>query len=61
MVLHDTLWPGRYCTHALLVHEEGALAGPAQEVLTRGNLERIYGCGLEEIGHGGDRYFFPHV
>ena len=62
MVLHDALWPGRFCTHALLVHEEGnALAGPAGEVLTRGNLERLYGCSLDEIAHGEGRYFVPNV
>jgi iron complex transport system ATP-binding protein len=62
MVLHDALWPGRFCTHALLIHDAGdALAGPAREVLTRGNLERLYGCSLDEIAHGEGRYFVPNV
>lgn len=62
MVLHDALWPGRFCTHALLIHDTGeALAGPAPEVLTRGNLERLYGCSLDEIAHGEGRYFVPNV
>ena len=62
MVLHDALWPGRFCTHALLMHDEGdALAGPVREVLTRGNLERLYGCALEELVHGEGRYFMPNV
>ena len=62
MVLHDALWPGRFCTHALLIHDEGdALAGPAGKVLTRGNLERLYGCSLDEIAHGEGRYFVPNV
>lgn len=62
MVLHDALWPGRFCTHALLIHDEGdALAGQAGEVLTRGNLERLYGCRLDELAHGEGRYFVPNV
>lgn len=62
MVLHDALWPGRFCTHALLLHEEGdVLGGPAREVLTRRHLERLYGCGLDEMTHGEGRYFVPNV
>lgn len=62
MVLHDALWPGRFCTHALLVHDGGdAVAGPARHVLTRDNLERLYGCGLHEFGMDGGRHFVPHV
>lgn len=61
MVLHDTLWPGRFCTHALLVHDGGALAGPAQDVLTRTRLEQLYGCSLEEFGRDRGRHFVPHV
>lgn len=62
MVLHDALWPGRFCTHALLMHDDGnALAGAAREVLTRGNLERLYGCSLAEIEHDEGRYFVPNV
>jgi iron complex transport system ATP-binding protein len=62
MVLHDALWPGRFCSHALLLHDDGnALAGPARDVLTRANLERLYGCGLEELTHAEGRYFVPNV
>jgi iron complex transport system ATP-binding protein len=62
MVLHDALWPGRFCTHALLIHDDGnALAGPASEALTRSNLERLYGCRLEELAHEEGRYFVPNV
>jgi iron complex transport system ATP-binding protein len=62
MVLHDALWPGRFCTHALLIHDDGnALGGPAPEVLTRGNLERLYGCRLEELAYEEGRYFVPNV
>ncbi len=62
MVLHDALWPARFCTHALLIYDDGrALAGPGREVLTRDNLERLYGCGLAELAQGEGRYFMPNV
>lgn len=62
MVLHDALWPGRYCTHALLMYEGGeTLAGRAREVLNRANLERLYGCRLTELAQGEGSYFVPHV
>lgn len=62
MVLHDTLWPGRFCTHALLIHDDGtARAGAASKVLTRGSLEQLYGCRLQEFAQGAGRYFLPEV
>ena len=62
MVLHDTLWPGRFCSHVLLMHGDGtARAGPAREVLDRAVLERLYGCPLREFAQGADRYFLPDV
>lgn len=62
MVLHDALWPGRACSHALLILDGGdTLAGSAREVLTRENLERLYGCPLQEFTQSEGRYFVPHV
>lgn len=62
MVLHDTLWPGQFCTHALLIHDDGTVrAGAAAEVLDRGSLERLYGCRLQEFVQGAGRYFLPVV
>ncbi len=62
MVLHDTLWPGRFCTHALLLHDDGTVrAGAASEVLDRDSLERLYGCRLQEFDRGTGRYFLPDV
>lgn len=62
MVLHDALWPGRTCSHALLIFDGGeTLTGPARAVLTRQNLERLYGCALLKFAHDTDRYFVPHV
>lgn len=62
MVLHDTLWPGRFCTHALLIHDDGTVrAGAAAEVLDRASLEQLYGCRLQEFAQGAGRYFLPGV
>lgn len=62
MVLHEPLWIGRSCTHALIFSGDGsAIAGPAGEVLTRERLERAYGCALSEIVHGEGRSFVPAV
>ena len=48
MVLHDSLWAGRYCDSALLLFEGGRVVmGAAPEVLRRDNLEALYGCSLE--------------
>lgn len=44
MVLHEPWWAQRYCTHALLLFEDGhALGGAAEVVLTPENLEKLYG------------------
>jgi iron complex transport system ATP-binding protein len=62
MVLHDALWPGRYCTHALLMYDGGELVcGTAREVLTRANLERLYATPLAEVSYDGGSCFVPHV
>lgn len=62
MVLHEPLWIGRSCTHALVFTGDGrAEAGPAQTMLTRERLERAYGCRLREIAHGDGRCFVPDV
>ena len=62
MVLHEPLWIGRCCTHALILTGDGtAHAGPAHEVLTRERLEHAYGCRLREVGHGDGRSFVPDV
>ncbi len=62
MVLHEPLWIGRCCTHALILNGDGsAAAGPAAEILTRERLEHAYGCRLREVGHGDGRSFVPDV
>jgi iron complex transport system ATP-binding protein len=44
MVLHDPVLARRHCDHAVLLYEaETPLTGPAEQVLTPDNLERLYG------------------
>lgn len=60
MVLHDVLWPARYCTHALLLDGQGgARAGAAGEVLTQANLEALFDCALSSAGDKPEAGFVP--
>jgi iron complex transport system ATP-binding protein len=62
MVMHEPLWIGRSCTHALVLTGDGsAVAGRAEVVLTRDRLERAYGCRLTEVPHGDGRSFVPDI
>ena len=62
MVLHDVLWPARVCTHALLLDGVGgARAGVAHEVLTRENLETLFGCALLPAGDKPQAGFVPAI
>jgi iron complex transport system ATP-binding protein len=60
MVLHETLWAGRYCDHILMLYDEGrVLAGSAAELMTLKNLEELYQCRLREIETEVGSYFLP--
>lgn len=62
MVLHEPLWIGRACTHALIFGGDGnAEGGPAEALVTRERLEHAYGCRLREVAHGAGRCFVPDV
>lgn len=62
MVLHDALWAARACSHVLLLDGAGyASSGPTSELLTRGALERLYGCPLREFVDGTARYLVPEI
>jgi iron complex transport system ATP-binding protein len=59
-VLHDPYLASRAGTHALLLFAEGAHEqGPLGEVLTRANLERLYGLSLHEVRAGDNAVFLP--
>jgi iron complex transport system ATP-binding protein len=50
MVLHDPARARRFCDHALLLFEGGAtVQGPADALLRRSTLERLYRCEVEGI------------
>jgi iron complex transport system ATP-binding protein len=60
LVLHDALWPVRVCTHALLLDGRGgAQKGTARELLTRANLETLFGCSLDTAGAHSGAGFVP--
>ena len=62
MVLHEPLWIARSCTHALVLMGDGAaLAGPADELLTRERLEQAYGLKLREVADSEGRSFMPQL
>lgn len=60
LVLHDVLWPVRFCTHALLLDGAGgARAGAASDMLTQKNLESLFGCALQPAGDKPQAGFVP--
>lgn len=59
-VLHDPGFAVRFCDHALLLFGAGQwLAGPSREIITGGNLSRLYGYPLRELNDGATRWFVP--
>jgi iron complex transport system ATP-binding protein len=60
MVLHETLWAGRFCDRVLMLYDDGEVqSGPAADLLTRSNLERLYGCALRELRTEHGPYYVP--
>ncbi|MGE5027860.1 MAG: ABC transporter ATP-binding protein [Betaproteobacteria bacterium] len=60
MVLHETLWAGRYCDHILMLYDEGRiLGGRSADLMTLKNLEELYQCALREIETEAGGYFLP--
>jgi iron complex transport system ATP-binding protein len=50
MVLHDLGWAKRFCDHILMIFDEGhIIAGTAEDLLNRENLEALYQCSMEEF------------
>jgi len=52
-VTHDVTIAARYATHVALLHAGTISAGPRHEILTPGNLERIYGARAEVADSSG--------
>lgn len=60
MSLHDINQAVRFCSHALLLMGEGkTLLGKVSEVLTRENLQALYGVKLVTHAVAQGQYFFP--
>jgi iron complex transport system ATP-binding protein len=50
MAMHEPLWTMRYCTHALLLFENGEYeAGGAAGLLTVDKLQKLYACDREAL------------
>lgn len=60
MVLHDIFWAGHFCSHALLIHEEGRIScGESASMITAHNLKSLYQCGFRQIETSDGNYFLP--
>jgi iron complex transport system ATP-binding protein len=60
MSLHDINHAVRFCSHALLIMGEGrTLQGKASDVLTKENLQTLYGVKLNTHSFEQGHYFFP--
>ncbi|TCV85883.1 ABC transporter ATP-binding protein [Sulfurirhabdus autotrophica] len=61
MVLHDTLWASRYCDNVLLLYENGnALSGAAKDLLSKDNLEELYGCKMQALIIDKEVHYVPY-
>ncbi len=62
MALHDVNLAAHYCTHLLLLMGDGeCLQGPADELLNKDNLHRLYGHPLVQLQHEGRKIFIPQT
>ena len=60
MVLHDVNLAARYCDFLLLLFGEGeTLQGPARELLTEVNLQRLYNHPLRRVQTDVGDFFYP--
>lgn len=60
VVLHDVNLAVRFCSHALLLYGVGAVEyGPAGEVLTPENLQRLYGHPVIGATTEHGRFYYP--
>ena len=60
IAMHEVNLAARYCGHILMLFGDGGwLAGPAAELLTRQNLERLYQCHVEPVQTPSGTRFLP--
>lgn len=60
LVLHEPGLAARYCTHALLLFDDGTTRqGASDEVVSEASLSELYGYPLREVGKGEQRWFMP--
>lgn len=60
MTLHDVNLAQRYCSHALLLTDDGCVQhGPCSEILTEKSLSELYHYTIKRISQDGRDYFFP--
>jgi len=60
IALHDVNLAARYCSHILMLFGDGDWqAGPADELLSQENLERLYQCPVESVQTASGKRFLP--
>lgn len=60
MVLHDIFWASHFCSHALLIHDDGnILSGESARMISGKNMETLYQCGFQEVKTSNGNYFLP--
>ena len=60
IAMHDVNLAARYCDHILMLFGDGDwLAGPADQLLNRENLERLYQCPVETVQSPAGPRFLP--
>ncbi|MEF8721834.1 MAG: ABC transporter ATP-binding protein [Candidatus Accumulibacter delftensis] len=60
MVLHEPGLAARFCSHALLLFDDGSTQqGRCDEVISSDSLSRLYGYPLHQVGDHGQRWFMP--
>ncbi|MDP2962760.1 MAG: ABC transporter ATP-binding protein [Sulfurimicrobium sp.] len=60
MVLHDIFWASHFCSHTLLIHDDGKiLSGESTRMFSVDNMETLYQCDFQEIKTSDGNYFLP--
>lgn len=60
LVLHDVNLALRFCSHGLLLFEDGSTRhGLLTDILDAAALEKVYSCAMHEIHSDAGRLFFP--